>query len=61
MFLASFDRPEVPTHTERVRLLLKLRFLIFASRLSELTLEVELAFSPSPELKGKIFFCWFYI
>jgi hypothetical protein len=42
MFLMSFDRFEVPTHTENVHLLLKLRFcvdffFIFASR-SELTL-----------------------
>jgi hypothetical protein len=28
MFLVSLDRSEVPTHTERVRLLLKFRFRV---------------------------------
>jgi hypothetical protein len=36
-------------------------FSIFASRHSELTLWVELAFSPSPGLKGKIFSYLFYV
>jgi hypothetical protein len=33
-FLVSFDRSEIHTHTERVRLLLKLRFRIKFFRLS---------------------------
>jgi hypothetical protein len=36
-------------------------FSIFASWRCELTSCVELTFSPSPGLKGKIFFYWFYI
>jgi hypothetical protein len=43
VFFVSFDRSVVPTHQERVYLLLKFRFAcrifsIFASRRSELTL-----------------------
>jgi hypothetical protein len=37
-----------------------LNFSIFASQYSELTLWVDLGFSPSTGIKGKIFFYFFF-